>query len=94
MYHLYLNQPKQSNDLDVAKKFVLNTSRPHFFFCLSLLNFLYVEVWTILAMKNEIKGTLPCNGGDKLIINILQILAAGSYVGFKSNHWLPFAPFD
>ena len=45
-------------------------------------------------MKNEIKGTLPSNGGDKLIINILQILAAGSYVGFKSYHWLPFAPFD
>lgn len=35
-YHLHLNQPRQSNDLHVAKKSVLNTSRPYFFFCLSL----------------------------------------------------------
>lgn len=35
-YHLHLNQPRQSNDLDVAKKSVLNTSRPYFFFRFSL----------------------------------------------------------
>ena len=33
-YHLYLNQPRQSNDLNVATKSVFNTSRAYSFFYL------------------------------------------------------------